>query len=79
MPVSKISEDQQTSSLFNLENEIEEKMMKINSDLEANGYRLYLSKRGDGTTFRIRNIKSGKVVANAGSAEAIEAQAEKFR
>jgi hypothetical protein len=72
LPFDKVSLSQQESRLYQLDEELKEKLSTFNPALEAKGLRVYLSARSNGTSFRIRELESGRTVAEAETPEEIE-------
>lgn len=62
LPFDQVSTDQQEAALFGLQQQVIDQLNTVNKSLENKGFRLYLSKRKDGTSYRIRDMESGKVL-----------------
>jgi hypothetical protein len=69
MPISQVTNSQQTAALYGILDDYKAELGKLNPKLEEKGYRIYVSPRKDGASFRIRNENSGDVIYDTDSIE----------
>ena len=62
LPISQVSNNQQTAALYGILDQYKAELGKLNPKLEENGFRIYVSPRQDGASFRIRNEDTGDVI-----------------
>lgn len=62
LPFNKLSLEEQEAALYDTQSEVYQKLEEVNSGLEKAGIRIILSKRKDGTSYRVRNESNDRTL-----------------